>query len=330
MKLAIVGATGLVGREMLQVLAEQAFPVTTLIPAASPASAGQRIAFGGKDWEVVTVEAALAMRPDVALFSAGSAVSKVWAPQFAAAGTLTIDNSSHWRMDPAVPLVVPEVNLEAAHGARLIANPNCNALPIAVALWPLHQAYGIQRIVVSTYQSVTGTGKAAVEQLMAERAGSSEVKKIYPHAIDLNVIPQVDAFTENGYTKEENKIVDELRKIMGAPGLRITATCVRIPVIGGHSESVNVQFEKAYDLHDVRRILAEAEGVVLLDEPHKSIYPMPKISHGRDEVFVGRVRRDDSAENALNLWIVADNLRKGAATNAVQIAQALLPQLVLR
>lgn len=326
MKVAVVGATGLVGRVMLEVLAEQAFPVAELIPVASESSRGLEVSFRNQAYSVVTCTEALAKRPQFVLFSAGSSVSKEWAPKFAEAGSIVIDNSSQWRMDPNVPLVVPEVNLQAALGARLIANPNCSTIQMVVALWPLHQEYGIKRIVVSTYQSVTGTGKAAVDQLMAERGGKTEFKKIYPHAIDLNLIPQVDVMLENDYSKEEMKMVNETRKIMGVPDLRITATTVRVPVMGGHSESVNVEFEKPFDIHEVRRILAEAEGVVLLDEPKKSIYPMPVMSRGRDEVFVGRVRRDESHPNALNLWIVADNLRKGAATNAVQIAQALLSQ----
>lgn len=324
MKVALVGATGLVGREMLKVLAEQAFPVSELIPVASPASVGMRIAFEGKAYAVVTAEQAISRKPDFALFSAGGGVSKEWAPRFAQAGAVVIDNSSQWRMDPQVPLVVPEVNGHTASGAGIIANPNCSTIQLVMALWPLHQAYGLKRVVVSTYQSVTGTGKAAVDQLMAERAGKTDVKKVYPHTIDLNVIPQVDVMLDNDYSKEEMKMVNETRKIMGLSQLRITTTCVRIPVIGGHSESVNVELERPFTIPDVRALLAQAPGLVVLDEPAQSRYPMPSISQGRDEVFVGRIRRDESVAQGLNLWIVADNLRKGAATNAVQIALSLL------
>ena len=323
MKIAVVGATGLVGREMLKVLAEMDFPVSELIPVASARSVGTPVEFKGKTYAVVSMDDALAVRPDIALFSAGGSTSKEHAPRFAAIGTVVIDNSSAWRMDPAVPLVVPEVNAHAIGDAKLIANPNCSTIQMVVALQPLHQAYGIRRIVVSTYQSVSGTGKNAVEQLMNERAGIAG-DMVYPQVIDLNCLPHCDVFLDNDYTREEMKMVHETRKIMEAPEIGVTSTTVRVPVIGGHSEAVNVEFEREFDIDEVRRILAAAPGVVVMDDPSKALYPTPRFAHGRNEVFVGRIRRDESQPRTLNLFIVADNLRKGAATNAVQIAFAVI------
>jgi len=323
MRVAVVGATGLVGHEMLRVLAEYQFPVTTLVPVASAASKGKKIGYQGKEYEVITIEEALEQPLDVALFSAGGETSKRWAPAFAERGVVVIDNSSAWRMDPHVPLVVPEVNLSAVGASKIIANPNCSTIQLVVALKPLHEAFGLRRVVVSTYQSVTGTGKNAVDQLYAERQGQEPPKQVYPHPIDLNIIPHIDVFQDNGYTKEEMKVVNETRKIMGLPNLRITCTAVRIPVVGGHSESVNIEFERPVTPEAARKVLADAQGIVVQDDPTTNLYPMPRNSHGRNEVFVGRIRRDESLDNGLNLWVVADNLRKGAATNAVQIAQAL-------
>ncbi len=323
MKVAVVGATGLVGSKMLQVLAERNFPVTELIPVASEKSVGKEVMFKGKPYKVVTADTAISMKPNVAIFSAGGSTSLEWAPKFAAAGITVIDNSSAWRMDPTKKLVVPEVNADVLTPEdKIIANPNCSTIQMVLVLDPLHKKYGIQRVVVSTYQSVTGTGVKAVNQLMDERKGV-EGEKAYAHQIDLNVIPQIDVFLENGYTKEEMKMVKETVKIMGDERVKVTATTVRIPVIGGHSESVNIAFEKDFDLDEVRKILSATPGVVVVDDPSKALYPMPKDAHDKDEVFVGRIRRDETQANTLNLWIVADNLRKGAATNAVQIAEYL-------
>ena len=321
MKVAVVGATGLVGTKMLQVLAERNFPVTELIPVASPQSIGKSINFKGKSYSVVGMETAIALRPDVALFSAGGSTSLEWAPRFASAGIPVIDNSSAWRMDPEKKLVVPEVNADVlTSNDRIIANPNCSTIQMVVALYPLHLRYKIKRIVVSTYQSVTGTGKKAVDQLFNERKGvQGEMAYAYP--IDLNVIPQIDVFLENGYTKEEMKMVKETKKIMRDDTIRVTATTVRIPVVGGHSESVNIEFEKPFELTDITRLLSEAPGVVVQDDVQAKMYPMPLWAHEKDEVFVGRIRRDESQDNTLNMWIVSDNLRKGAATNAIQIAE---------
>lgn len=324
MKVAVVGATGLVGTQMITVLEEHRFPVTEFIPVASEKSVGKKVTFKGKEYSVVTPETAVAMKPDVAIFSAGGSTSKAWAPIFAEAGVTVIDNSSAWRMEPNIKLVVPEVNAHVlTKEDKIIANPNCSTIQMVVALTGLHKAYKIKRIVVSTYQSVTGTGKKAVDQLMNERKGTSG-EMAYPHKIDLNALPHIDVFLDNGYTKEEMKMVNETRKIMGDDSIRITATTVRIPVIGGHSEAVNVEFEKDYDLNDVKKILEETPGVIVMDDPKNNIYPMPIVSHNKDEVFVGRLRRDESQPNTLNMWIVSDNLRKGAATNAVQIAEYLL------
>ncbi|MEN0055994.1 MAG: aspartate-semialdehyde dehydrogenase [Mucilaginibacter sp.] len=323
MKVAVVGATGLVGTKMLQVLAERNFPVTELIPVASEKSIGKEITFKGKQFKVVSVEDAIKMKPDVAIFSAGGSTSLQQAPLFAAAGTTVIDNSSAWRMDPTKKLVVPEVNANVlTANDKIIANPNCSTIQMVVALKPLHDKYKIKRVVVSTYQSVTGTGVKAVDQLFNERKGI-DGPKVYPYTIDLNVIPQIDVFTENGYTKEEMKMILETKKIMGDDSIKVTATTVRIPVMGGHSESVNIEFANDFDLAEVRELLAKSPGIVVVDDPANLQYPMPLDAHDKDEVFVGRIRRDETQDNTLNCWIVSDNLRKGAATNAVQIAEYL-------
>jgi aspartate-semialdehyde dehydrogenase len=324
MKIAVVGATGLVGTEMLKVLAERQFPVTELLPVASAKSVGQLVHFQGKDYPVVSMEDAIAARPAIAIFSAGGGVSLEFAPKFAEVGTVVVDNSSAWRMDATKKLVVPEVNAEVlTKDDKIIANPNCSTIQLVVALNDLHKKYQAKRLVISTYQSVTGTGKKAVDQLMEERAGQTASNPAYAHPIDLNVLPHIDVFQPNGYTKEELKMVNETKKIMGDDSIRVTATCVRVPVMGGHSESVNVEFAQDFDLDEVRDILSKTEGVELVDDVQNNHYPMPKDSHGRDAVLVGRLRRDETQPNTLNMWIVADNLRKGAATNAVQIAEYL-------
>jgi aspartate-semialdehyde dehydrogenase len=320
MKVAVVGATGLVGRVMLQVLEEEKFPISELIPVASERSIGQKIQFAGKEYAVVGMETAISKRPDIALFSAGGSTSKEFAPHFAAVGTVVIDNSSAWRMDPNVPLVVPEINSQAIGDAKIIANPNCSTIQMVMALAPLHKAYGIRRIVVSTYQSVTGTGKAALEQMMNERHGVDGAK-VYPAQIDFNVLPHCDVFLENDYTREEMKMVHETRKILGDPKIAVTATTVRVPVKGGHSESINVEFHTEFDLDEAKKLIATMPGVIVRDDPKTALYPTPLHAEGKNEVFVGRIRRDESQPKTLNLWVVADNLRKGAATNAVQIAQ---------
>ncbi|GAA4468398.1 aspartate-semialdehyde dehydrogenase [Nibrella saemangeumensis] len=325
MKIAVVGATGLVGGEIMKVLEERNFPVTELIPVASERSVGKQVTFKGKQYTVVSYEDAIAAKPAIAIFSAGGGTSLKLAPQFAEAGITVVDNSSAWRMDPTKKLVVPEINAgELTKDDKIIANPNCSTIQMVVVLNPLHKKYKIKRVVVSTYQSVTGTGKAAVDQLFAERNGDQEVPKVYPHPIDLNVLPHIDVFLDNGYTKEEMKMTNETKKIMGDDSIAVTATTVRIPTIGGHSEAVNIEFENEYDLEEVRAILNETEGVVVQDDPKNFLYPMPLTAHGKDETFVGRIRRDESQPKTLNLWIVADNLRKGAATNAVQIAEYLM------
>ncbi|WP_375416979.1 aspartate-semialdehyde dehydrogenase [uncultured Hymenobacter sp.] len=325
MKLAIVGVTGLVGTELLKTLAERQFPLVELLPVASEKSVGQLIEYQGKEYPVLSMDAAIAARPNIAIFSAGGAVSKEHAPRFAAVGTTVIDNSSAWRLDPGKKLVVPEINAQELTAAdKIIANPNCSTIQMVLALSELHKAYQIRRIVVSTYQSVTGTGKKAVDQLMQERAGQAAASPAYPHPIDLNVLPHIDVFEANAYTKEEMKMVHETRKIFGDDSLRITATCVRVPALGGHSEAVNVEFAQDFDLADVRAHLARTPGVEVVDDPGQNCYPMPLLSHGRDAVLVGRLRRDESQPNTLNMWVVADNLRKGAATNAVQIAEYLV------
>lgn len=322
MKVAVVGATGLVGTKMIQVLAERNFPVTELIPVASEKSVGKEVSYKGKNYKVVGMQTAIDMKPAIAIFSAGGDTSKEWAPKFAAAGITVIDNSSAWRMDPTKKLVVPEINAaELTKNDKIIANPNCSTIQMVVALNPLHKKYKIKRVVVSTYQSVTGTGVKAVNQLMNERKGvKGEMAYHYP--IDLNVIPQIDVFTDNGYTKEEMKMILETKKIMD-PSIRVTATTVRIPVMGGHSESVNIEFENEFDMAEVRSLLQNAPGVILVDDVKNLKYPMPMDAHDKDEVFVGRLRRDETQDKTLNMWIVADNLRKGAATNAIQIAEYL-------
>jgi len=324
MKVAVVGATGLVGAKMMQMLAERNFPVTELIPVASEKSVGKMVSFKGKEYPVVSMESAIAAQPAVALFSAGGSTSLEWAPKFAEAGIPVIDNSSAWRMDPDKKLVVPEVNAHVLTAAdKIIANPNCSTIQMVVALYPLHQKYTIKRIVVSTYQSVSGTGKKAVDQLFNERKGI-QGEMAYKYPIDLNAIPQIDVFLDNGYTKEEMKMVKETKKIMQDESIRVTATTVRIPVIGGHSESVNIEFEQPFELADITALLAAAPGVVVQDDVNAQIYPMPLWAHEKDEVFVGRIRRDETQPNTLNLWIVSDNLRKGAATNAIQIAEYMM------
>lgn len=324
MKVAVVGATGLVGSKMLQVLEERNFPVSEIIPVASEKSVGKLVSYKGKEYPVVSIKDALSKKPQLALFSAGGSTSLQHAPEFAAIGTIVIDNSSAWRMDPDKKLIVPEVNAHVLTSEdKIIANPNCSTIQMVVALKPLHDAFKIKRIVVSTYQSVTGTGVKAVNQLMNERKGI-DGEKAYAYPIDLNVIPQIDVFLENGYTKEEMKMVNETKKIIGDDQIKVTATTVRIPVMGGHSESVNVEFENDFTLDKVFNILNHAPGVKVIDEPSKQLYPMPLIhAQNTDEVYVGRIRRDESQPKSLNVWIVSDNLRKGAATNAVQIAEYL-------
>ena len=326
MRVAVVGATGLVGTKILQVLAERNFPVTELIPVASSRSIGKEVIFNGKSYQVVSIEDAIAAKPAIAIFSAGGTTSLDWAPQFAAAGIRVIDNSSAWRMDPTKKLVVPEVNASVLNADDfIISNPNCSTIQMVVALHPLHQKYKIKRVVVSTYQSVTGTGMQAVDQLFSERKGEKvhADQMAYKYPIDLNVIPQIDVFLENGYTKEEMKMVNETCKIMQDDTIKVTATTVRIPVVGGHSESVNVEFENEFDLNELTALLAQAPGVVVQQDDAAEFYPMPLWAHEKDDVFVGRLRRDETQPKTLNMWIVSDNLRKGAATNAVQIAEYL-------
>ncbi len=329
MKVAVVGATGLVGSVMLKVLAERNFPVDELIPVASNKSAGKQIDFKGKKYTVMTVDQALTLKPDVAIFSAGGGTSLAQAPRFAEMGTVVIDNSSAWRMDPTKKLVVPEVNAHTLTASdKIIANPNCSTIQMVLVLKPLHDRYKIKRVVVSTYQSVTGTGVKAVEQLMNERKGV-EGPMAYGYPIDLNAIPHIDVFQDNGYTKEEMKLILETQKIMGDHSIQVTATTVRIPVMGGHSEAVNIEFEHDFDLAEVRSLLESQEGIIVIDDPANAKYPMPMHAHDKDEVFVGRIRRDYSQPKTLNLWIVADNLRKGAATNAVQIAEYMITKGLL-
>lgn len=329
MKVAVVGATGLVGGTMLKVLEERGFPVTAIIPVATEKSVGKEVYFKGKSYKVVNATDAIAMKPAVALFSAGGGTSLEWAPKFAAAGITVIDNSSAWRMDPTKKLVVPEINADALTPEdKIIANPNCSTIQMVMVLDPLHRKYGINRIVVSTYQSVSGTGKKAIDQLMNERQGVTG-EMAYRYKIDLNILPQIDVFLENGYTKEEMKMVNETRKILRDDSIRITSTTVRVPVKGGHSESVNVEFKNDFELNDVLTLLSTMPGVIVVDDPANQRYPMPLDAEGKDEVFVGRIRRDESQPNTLNLWIVADNLRKGAATNAIQIAEYLMKKGML-
>lgn len=321
MKIALIGATGLVGRTFLKVMKERNFPMTALIPVASTASHGKKIEFRGKEFEICSIEDALNSNPDVAFFTAGGEISREWALRFAARDILVVDNSSTWRMHPEVPLIIPEVNgsvLRANH--RLIANPNCSTIQLLMVCNPLHQKYRIQRMVISTYQSVSGSGQKAMDQLSSERDGRHTGDKVYPHPIDLNCLPHCGAFDENGNTEEELKLIRETGKILD-PTIKISATAVRVPVIGGHSESVNLQFGEEFDMHELRQTLNNCLGLIVLDDPDVNQYPMPLLAAEKDEVFVGRLRRDSSVKNGLNLWIVADNLRKGAATNAIQIAE---------
>ena len=325
MKIAVVGATGLVGTKMLEVLSERNFPVTELIPVASERSVGRQIMFKGRNYRIHGMQEAIDAGPQIALFSAGGSASLEWAPKFAAAGITVIDNSSAWRMDKEKKLVVPEVNADClTRNDKIIANPNCSTIQMVVALNPLHKKYGIRRIVASTYQSVTGTGVKAVNQMMNERKDGRSDEMAYKYRIDMNAIPQIDVFLDNGYTKEEMKMVNETKKIMRDDTIAVTATTVRIPVMGGHSESLNVEFRTDFDMDEIKNVLAGSKGVVVQDDPAKQVYPMPMNAHNRDEVFVGRLRRDDTQPNTLNMWVVSDNLRKGAATNAVQIAEYLL------
>ena len=325
MRVAVVGATGLVGREMLKVLEERKIVISELFPVASQKSIGTSIVFHGRPVKVIGIDQAVSLKPNVALFSAGGTTSLNWAPKFVEVGTTVIDNSSAWRMDPNVPLVVPEVNPNSINAdSKIIANPNCSTIQLVVALSPLHKAFGLERVVISTYQSVTGTGKPGIEQLEREEQGVVVDSPAYPHQIHRNCIPHCDVFLENGYTKEEMKLVNESRKILGVPELRVTATAVRVPVVGGHSESVNVTFNKRTSVEEIRAVLAQSPGVVIQDDTATNIYPLPAHAHGKDDVFVGRIRRDESEKNAFNLWVVSDNLRKGAATNAVQILELLL------
>ncbi len=335
MKVAVVGATGLVGSKMLEILSERNFPVTELIPVASEKSVGKEVEFKGKKYKVVSMDDAILARPALALFSAGGSTSLEWAPKFAAAGITVIDNSSAWRMDPDKKLIVPEINADSLTSEdKIIANPNCSTIQMVVALNPLHKKYKAKRIVVSTYQSVTGTGKKAVDQLRGEREKqikgvNGEYPMAYKYQIDMNAIPQIDVFLDNGYTKEEMKMVNETRKIMRDDSIRVTSTTVRIPVMGGHSEAANIEFENDFELAEVKKLLEEAPGVVVVDDPANQQYPMPMNAHERDDVFVGRIRRDESQAKTLNIWIVSDNLRKGAATNAVQIAEYLIEKGLL-
>jgi aspartate-semialdehyde dehydrogenase len=324
MKVAVVGATGLVGGKILEVLAERNFPVTELIPVASEKSIGKKISFKGNEYAIVSMQAAIDAKPNVAIFSAGGSTSLEWAPKFAEAGVTVIDNSSAWRMDPDKKLIVPEVNASQLTATdKIIANPNCSTIQLVVVLKPLHDKYTIKRVVVSTYQSVTGTGIKAVTQLMNERKGI-EGEMAYKYPIDLNAIPHIDVFLDNGYTKEEMKMTNETKKIMGDDSILLSATCVRIPTIGGHSESVNIEFENDFDINEVKSILSQAAGVVVKDDVANFIYPMPLTAYDKDDTFVGRIRRDETQANTMNCWVVSDNLRKGAATNAIQIAEYLL------
>jgi aspartate-semialdehyde dehydrogenase len=328
-KLAVVGATGLVGTKVLEILAERNYPVETLILTASERSIGKEIAYKGTKYAVVSMQDAVDAKPDIAIFSAGGDTSLEWAPKFAEMGTIVVDNSSAWRMNPKNKLIVPEINADTLSSEdKIIANPNCSTIQMVLALAPLHKAYRIKRVVVSTYQSVTGTGKAAVDQLYGER-NNTKHEKVYPHTLDMNVLPHVDVFQENGYTKEEMKMVNETKKILGDESIQLTATCVRLPVTGGHSEAVNVQFENPFELKEVREILSNTDGIIIEDNPANNEYPMPLNAHDKDEVFVGRLRKDESQPNTLDMWIVSDNLRKGAATNAIQIAEYISEHILV-
>ncbi len=328
MKLAIIGATGLVGGEVLQVLKERMVQFNELILVASERSVGKKIVFKGKEYAIISMQDAINQQPDIAIFSAGGDTSLKFAPEFAKKGTFVIDNSSAWRMNPNHKLIVPEVNVnELTEEDKIIANPNCSTIQMVMALAPLHQAYKVKRVVVSTYQSVTGTGKAAVNQMNNER-NNVKGDMVYPYPIDKNVIPHIDVFMDNDYTKEEMKMVNETQKIFGDDTIKVTATAVRLPVVGGHAESVNVEFEREFNIAEVKELLSNTSGIIVQDNPAKNEYPMPLYAHGKDEVFVGRIRRDETQANTLNMWIVADNLRKGAATNAVQIAEHLIAKLL--
>lgn len=323
MKVAVVGATGMVGNVMMEVLQERAFPITDFIPVASERSIGKKLTYNGKEYSIVGLQDAVNMQPDIAIFSAGGETSLEWAPKFAAVGTIIIDNSSAWRMHPDYKLIVPEINGNTLTATdKIIANPNCSTIQLVLAMKPLHDKYHIKRAVVSTYQSITGTGVAATRQMENERNGVSG-EMAYPYAIDRNCLPHCDVFLENGYTKEEMKLTNETKKILD-PTINVTATAVRVPVVGGHSESVNIEFERDFSIDEVRRLLHEQEGITVKDDPTTNTYPMPLYAQSKDDVFVGRIRRDESQPNTLNMWIVADNLRKGAATNAVQIAELVL------
>ncbi|MET3730691.1 aspartate-semialdehyde dehydrogenase [Moheibacter stercoris] len=330
MKVAVIGATGMVGKVMLEVLAERNFPISELIPVASEKSVGKTILFKGNEYKIQSMQDAISSRPEIALFSAGGDTSKQWAPEFAKVGTTVIDNSSAWRMEPNIPLIVPEINANILKDSdKIIANPNCSTIQLVMVLHPLHQKYDIKRVVVSTYQSVTGTGKEAVDQLNGEIEGTQPKMK-YPYPIFKNALPHCDVFEESGYTKEELKLTRETQKILDDRSIALTATAVRVPVQGGHSESVNIEFHQAYDESELRKVLHETHGVTLQDNPDTNTYPMPLFAEGKDEVFVGRIRRDFSQANSVNMWIVADNLRKGAATNAVQIAEYLVTQNLIK
>jgi len=323
MKIAVVGATGLVGQKILEVLTERNFPVDELYPVASERSIGKKIVFRGKEVTVIGMKEAIELKPHIAIFSAGGDTSLEWAPQFEKAGIFVVDNSSAWRMHPEKKLIVPEINAsELTVDDKIIANPNCSTIQLVVALAPLHKKYKIKRLIISTYQSISGTGVKAVKQLDNERAGI-DGEMAYPYPIDKNCLPHCDVFEDNAYTKEEMKLINETRKILCDDSIRITATAVRVPVVGGHSESVNIEFEKDFDMDELKDLLANSEGIILQDDPKNNIYPMPRFAHEKNEVFVGRIRRDFSNPNSLNMWIVADNLRKGAATNAIQIAEYL-------
>lgn len=325
MKIAVVGATGMVGTEMLKVLDEYQIEFSELIPVASEKSVGKKVLFQGKEYPIVTLQTAVEMAPNIAIFSAGGSTSLEWAPKFAEVGCTVVDNSSAWRMDPDKKLIVPEINGKLlTKEDKIIANPNCSTIQLVMCLAPLHKKYGVKRVIVSTYQSVSGTGKAAIDQMKGERAGEN-VEKVYPYDIDMNCLPHCDVFQENGYTKEEMKLTNETKKIIDEK-INVSATAVRVPVSGGHSEAVNIEFEKAPNLAEIRKILHETEGVVVQDNPDTNTYPMPKYAKGKNEVFVGRIREDFTNPNTVNMWIVADNLRKGAATNAVQIAKYLIEQ----
>ncbi len=328
MKVAVVGVTGMVGEVMLKVLAEHNFPITRLIPVASEKSVGKKVKFGGDELTVLSLSDALELKPDIALFSAGGEMSLTWAPKFAAAGVTVIDNSSAWRMETTIPLVVPEINGKNLTGKdKIIANPNCSTIQLVMVLAPLHAKYKIKRVIVSTYQSISGTGKKAIDQMHSERSGKNG-EMAYPYPIDQNCLPHCDVFLENGYTKEEMKLTNETKKILDST-INVSATAVRVPVQGGHSEAVNIEFENEFNLSEVRKLLHETAGITLQDSPQTNTYPMPLYAAGKDDVFVGRIRRDETQKNTINLWIVADNLRKGAATNAVQIAKYLIENQII-